>query len=396
MSLAKKAIDQLIQGDIEGLVGAPAEPQSLVALKEWSRSDAAIAAASLANTSGGLIVVGAATSSNGEVTAIGGSQASESDLLAIGGDLGPGSDRLLGARTIDVGGKQVGVIAVAESATPPVLVETSGGIFVRTDMGLLQVTSRAGLDRLTHKDQLLRERAETNVHGLIGRTTFGHYNYMSLAVLSAPRVSTGAPYARISGSADSLGDLDFVRRWGLTSEHVAISPGEVEIRLPFPTETTGFIRVLKNGGVSVGERGIRPASEKYLAPSEVSSRLSEMAETTSAIYQTTTPGLVLSSAFGEGLRDLRLPVEGGLTKPVKKDLLQVWLPERFLGDPDEGAGLKRDLLEAVGPAFGADLVRGEGKAQEVPASKTGEAKIWRGQTKRTERRLEGARAHGST
>ena len=75
MSIASKGLDQITAEDIAGLVGSAPDPLHIATLGKWSRSDAAAAAASLANAAGGLVIVGATVT--------------EADLFSAVGDLGP-------------------------------------------------------------------------------------------------------------------------------------------------------------------------------------------------------------------------------------------------------------------------------------------------------------------
>lgn len=396
MSIAAKPLAELTSADIQGLVGADPEPQRIAALRAWSPADAAAAAASLANTGGGLLVVGATADASGRVISLDGAAVSEVELLSSAGDLGPTGSYLGRVRVLDQNGKRLGLLAVAESASPPVLVESTGAIYRRTEAGLVQVRSRADLDQLLVKDRLLRDRAENNIDGMLGRVAFGHFNYMTVAVVAAPRIPTPEPYRWASQNKDALvgGALAFAKRWGLSSANLHISAGEIEIALP--DEVTGFVRIARNGCVAAGERQHRPAQDRYLSPQEFSTRLAEIAEIACAPFRETRPGLVLGALFVEGVRDLRLPVEGGLTEPPARDLVQTYLPERFLEAADERAAFARELQSAAGEVFHADLVRGIAQAYGGPVKAASiEPRNWHGLTKRTERRLSGARGHGS-
>lgn len=397
MSISRKTLAEITGPDIWELLGTVVEPQHTAVLPAWSRPEAAIAAASLANTTGGLIIVGATADAAGRLTSIDGAPAplSESGLLEVAADLGPSGSQLVQARVLSEGGRQVGLLAVAEAPAPPVMVETTGTIVRRDAAGVVQIRARAELDQLLQKDRRSRELAERNIEGMIGRVAFGHFNFMTVAVVAMPRFPTTAPYEWAKANLAAIaGALPFASRWGFSPAIADVAPGEIEIALP--GDVTGFIRIARNGCVAVGERQNRPAQDRYLSPSDFSRRLAEIAATACAPFMETRPGLVAGAMFLEGVRDLRLPVAGGLTAPAAKDIVQTALPERYVDAPGERDDFARDLQVAAGDVFSADLVNGSGEAFDGPVTvSTSEARTWHGLTKRTERRLEGARGHGS-
>ncbi|MFQ5381346.1 MAG: helix-turn-helix domain-containing protein [Dehalococcoidia bacterium] len=395
MSIASKPLAEVQAADVAGLVGADPDPRRLVPLATWSAGEAAIAAASLANTSGGLVIIGAEADAGGKISGLPGASVSTADLAGVARDLGPGSEALIETALVDVDGKTVGLIRVAETGSPPVLVETTGSIYSRSDSGLVHVLHRSELDVLMKKDRLLRDRAETNVNGMISRTAFGHFNYMTVAVVGSPRMATQDVYKWANANHQALLDLAFSKRWGFTADSISAGAGEIELALP--SEATGFIRISRNGTVAAAEREKRPAQDRYLAPAELSERLAEMAAVVSEVNAAANPGQSLGSLFLEGVRDLRLPVGDGLTAPIQKDLFQEWLPERNFALEGEPAAFAADVQATAGNLFGADLITGSAEAYEGPVTISSyKPKAWHGQTKRTERRIAGKRGHGST
>jgi hypothetical protein len=381
MSIASKGLDQITAEDIAGLVGAAPDPQHIATLEKWSRADAAAAAASLANAAGGLVIVQATVT--------------EADLLSAVSDLGPTGRYLAHARVIEAGGKKVGVIAVSASAAPPVLVETNGAVYGRSEAGQVQVLTRSGLDELLQKEQLSRERAEHNIEGMIDRVAFGHFNYMTVSVIVSPRTNTDQPYRWAADNQAAILGLDLARSCGLNAGDVAVSAGEIEIALS-ANDSTGFIRVARNGCVAVGERLHRPTQDRYLAPAALGKRLSEMVAAATAPFQSIHVGAVTGALFLEGVRDLTLPVAGGATAPVGKDLIREFVSLRYLDAAEERDALRLDVLKAAGGVFAADLVAGKGQAKAAPARPASLApQAWHGLTRRTERRVAGLRGHGS-
>jgi hypothetical protein len=398
MSLATKPLEQITPADIAALTGSAPDPLRIAVLGGWSASEAAIAAASLANSRGGFIVVGAAVDASGRVTALPGGSIPEGGLAAVAANLGPDGHHLLRSKFFDVDGKSVGLVAVEESAAPPLLAGDDGAIFRRAASGAVRVRTRADLDQLLAKDRVLRERAEHAIDGMVGRVAYGHFAFMTIALVAIPRLSTPEPYHWATANRQALvgGSLGFARRWGLSDSHIHIGAGEIEIARP--EEITGFVRIARNGCVAVAQRLQRPPQERFVSPAEFSQQLAEIGEVAAMIYRATRPGVVVPSLLLESVRDLRLPIdgEGGLTAPVGTDLQHVFLPERFIDSADEAAALVRDLQVAAGEAFAADLVRGTAEPYSGPIKSVGPTtKTWHGNTKRTERRLSGARGYGS-
>lgn len=398
MSLATKPFEQITPADIAALTGSAPDPLRIAVLSGWSVPEATIAAASLANSGGGFIVVGATVDASARVTALPGGSIPQGGLAAVAASLGPDGHHLLRSKFFDLDGKSIGLVAVDESAAPPLLSGDDGAIFRRTASGSVRVRTRKELDDLLAKDRMLRERAEHAIDGMVGRVVYGHFAFMTIALVAVPRLSTPEPYGWAAANRHSLieGSLGFARRWGLSESHIHIGAGEIEVARP--EEITGFVRIARNGCVAVGQRLQRPPQELFVSPAEFSQQLAEMGEAASMIYRATRPGVVLPSLLLESVRDLRLPIDGqgGLTAPVGKDLQHVFLPERFIDSAEEAAALVRDLQIAVGETFGADLVRGTAEPYLGPAKSGGPTpKTWHGITKRTERRLSGARGHGS-
>ena len=381
MSIATKGLGQISGEDVAALAGAAPDPQHIATLAAWDKAEATRAAASLANSGGGLVVVNA--------------DVSEADLLGVADDLGPYGRYLVQARTVDAGGKRVGLLSVAESAAPPVLVETTGAIYVRSASGVSQVRTRLELDQLLAKERMARQRAERHVEGMLDRLAFGHFNYMTVAVVASSRVLTDLPYRWASEHQADLLALDFAKSCGFSASNVEVRAGEIEVSLS--DDVTGIVRVARNGCVAVGERRKRPAQDLFLAPADLSRRLTEMAMAAAALFQTAHAGPIAGALFLEGVRDLRLPVAGGTTAPTAKDLVRQFLPERHLEGADEREAFCQDVLRAAGEVFGADLVKGEAQPESSLTRVANPGpQVWHGLTKRTERRIAGLRGHGST
>lgn len=373
MSIAKKALEDITVADIAGLTAA-SDPLRVAVLDRWSREEAAAALCSLANADGGLLVVQSA--------------ATAADLQAAIDDLGPAGAHLARAKTL--GG--AGVVSVIAAPAPPVLVETRGAIFTRTAAGATQVLSRASLESLLARERSLRQQAERNIEGMIDRLAFGHHNYMSVAVIAAPRVISDAPYQAAVANQAGVLSLGFVSERGLSAAGVTVRPGELEISNL--TDVTPLVRVSRNGAVAVGDRLKRPAQDLYLSPAELSRQLSAMADAAATLVAGA-PGPIVSTLFLEGVRDLRLPVASGTTGPARKDLVREFVAERYLADASERRALAADICRAASQVFDADLVAGAGAASAADGAGRIQAHNWHGQTKRTERRLAGLRGHGS-
>lgn len=379
MSIATRPLDEITASDIESASPA-SDPLRLAVFDSWSRDQVAIAANALANSSGGLIIVR--------------SGASLEDLLSIGAGLDPSGHHLVRARVLGAGGKQAGLLAVSESASLPVLVAATGAVYRQGDGGPAPVRTRASLDELVARDLLNRKRAETNAEGMIGRAAFGHFSYMTVAAVAAPRINTAAPYmwARDNRARILEAVAAFPGEWPLDDTDFTVEPGEITLSRG---DDTAFVRVSRNGSVAAGIRQHRPAQGLYVSPAELSKLISAIAGVVTMPFAAARAGLTLSSLFLESIRELRLPVEGGATAPAPKDLVQRYVGERYLDDAGECEVFRIDLLKAAGEAFGADLIRGTGQAYTGAVKEGPDPKNWHGLTKRTERRLAGLRGHGT-
>ncbi|MCC6382554.1 MAG: putative DNA binding domain-containing protein [Dehalococcoidia bacterium] len=394
-SLSKPSAE-LTAAALEALVGTVPEPQRYALLAAWSRERAAAEAAALANTAGGLLLVGVEVDTGGAVKGFtdGGTQmANEIGLLA--GDLGPVGRHLLAAAILEVGGKSVGVIRVAEAPAPPVMVETDGGVYRRTAAGCVRVTTRAELDALTGKDRASRERAEKNLTAMVSRNELGNYAYVTLAVTLAPRVPDAGPYAWAAANRPALvaHEHGLAGRWQFASENVSASAGEILVA--GSDEVTGFLRISRNGTVAAGEHLRRPPGAAFLPAADMASRLRDMVELATLPLRAVGGGQVVAAVSLEGMRDLRLTLADGLSRPASRDTLTSIVTERHLADDAELARLSDDLVAAAGVVFAANLGAGTGAHAGDPVDHTGDPRSWHGLTRRTERRLSGARGHGS-
>jgi hypothetical protein len=139
----------------------------------------------------------------------------------------------------------------------------------------------------------------------------------------------------------------------------------------------------------------RPPQDLFLHSDELLEMVAEMADAAGAILGPARPGLVLGSLFLDGVRGLRLPLQGGFaTRPADKDRQASFVPERSLGSAGELAAFRSDLMLAAASAFKL----GDTAQPRGPAGNGNEAPyvgVRHGLTKRTERRLAGLRAHGS-
>jgi hypothetical protein len=395
-TLLSKAPADLVPADLEALLGATLAPRQYAVLPTWSRARVAAEAAGLANSTGGAILVGAEVDGAGAICGFtGGAAAMGAEIGLAVADLGAAAAHLLSAHVVEVDGGRVGIIRVAESPAPPVLVETDGAIYLRTPAGLERVLTRPQLDALVNKDRSLRERAETNLAAMVRRNEFGHFNYLTLAVTIAPRLASAGPYAWADAHRDELVSPthSIAARWGLDARCVSASAGEIVVA--GPDEVTGFLRVSRNGTVAAGEHLRRPPSAAFLPAAELAQRIRDMVDFAALPIRHGGRGPALAAVSFEGVRDLRLAVADGLSRPAARDTVTSLVPERYLEDGAEVELLLEDVLRAAGELFAVNLEAGTGAhAGKVPDS-TEDPRTWHGLTRRTERRVSGARGHGS-
>jgi hypothetical protein len=356
--------------------------QRYVRLESWLLEGAREAVVALANSDGGLVVVGLADGQD------------EATLDAAGRGVEPNGARLVRTRVLDTPSGRIGLIAVDECADPPALVASSGAIYRRDGNATRPVLGRAALDELLTKRERLRARATRALDAQVERIAFGHGSYYSLAVVFQPLLADkrSVEWAR-SHHADLLTSA-MVKRWNLGAADVNVEGATFEIRRQ--DDETGFVTVGSNGAVAVGVRAKRPALERFVSPAELAEWIGEFVEVVRLVQSGGEGGLGVPSLFFEGLREFRLEGTNGYGPPCTKDLERELLSPRYLRSDDDRDIAAVDMLASLGEVFGADFSAGtvavfDGAVDGGPSRKT-----WHGKTLRTERRMAGSRGFGSS
>jgi hypothetical protein len=386
MSIKDRSIGEIEAADIAALASHLDAGANTVVVRGLDAAAVAAAISALANTHGGLIVVRGPRA--GGDAAVGHEDLTEACLLAACKLVGDAGRPLAQVRLLEEPTGTIGLVKVAEAGSPPVVVETDGGVYQWTPAGVTRILSRAALNPLIAKDRSLRARAEAAVDAMQARVAFGHFNYLTVAVVAAPRISTARPYQWLLDNGEAFEALAFAGRWQLRSARQDVSPGEISLGAG---DEGGFLRLARNGCVAVGLHAKRPSQDLYLPGDELTDIVSEMAEASAAILGAGRSGLVLGSLLLDGIRGLRLPVEAGATRPAEKDRHASFVEERFLERAGDRPGFASDLEEALATAFrlhdpALPLTSGNGASPVA---------VRHGLTKRTERRLAGLRGHGS-
>lgn len=350
-------------------------------LAEWSVEAGAREAASLANTAGGVVVVGPADGLTVEA------------LLAAGDALQPDAGLALSARMLATPDGEVGLLGVRECADPPVLAGEDGAIYRRGDGGVERVSTRAALDELIAKRQRLRERAERVIDAQIERTAFGHHNYFSLVLVVTPLLAGSASRAWARENTRLLLESPLARRWDLAADDVVDEGAVVELR--HGDDEAGFILIAGNGTLAIGQRAHRPPLDHFQPASELAALLGEIAEVAHMLLADADAGLVLPALFLEGVRDLRLEGADGYGAPCSVDLQRTFLPSSFVTTEAERDALAAEMRDLIGPLFGADLSAGTVPAYDGPVEAGPSPATWHGKTTRTERRMAYQRGAGS-
>ncbi len=378
MAQQAQDLDGITADDLPGLTADAARSARLA---QWSAEDAAREAASLANASGGLIVVGPQEG------------LSEQSLLAAGDSIEPRGLELLRARVLDTPEGPVGLIAVRECADPPAMAGDDGAIYGRGAGGAELVNTRAALDQLIAKRQRLRERAERVIDAQIERTAFSHDSYFTMALVVTPLLAGSASRAWARENVQLVLESPLARRWGLAADHVVDEGAVVEFRLP--DDETGFILAAGNGTLAIGQCEQRPPLDHFLPPSELATRLGEFADAAQMLLANVDAGPVLPALFLEGFRELRLEAGDGYGAPCSKDLLRTFLTSSLVTTDAERDALAAEMGDVLGPLFGADLSSGTVAAYSGPVEAGPSVKTWHGKTLRTDRRLASQRGFGS-
>ena len=349
-------------------------------LDQWQPDAATQAAASLANGEGGLIVV-----EGGALT--------DTELLHAGAGLQPHGTRLVRACTLDLQGKPVSVIAVRESADPPVLCGKDGVILERGAAGAQPVTPRAALDRLLEKGLRYRTRAEGVIDSQTERTAFGHLNFLTIALIVAPLIPGPASAAWAREHSGDLARTRLALGGGLTADALRSGSGLLELR--HPGDESPFVTIAQNGTITAGMHRMRPALDHFVSAAELAGALRDMAQAARVVTGGGDAGFVQPALFVQGLRNLQLETVGGRGTPCKKDQQRVMLSRQFLESQEDEDVLIAGLLGAMGELFSADLASGVVPAYGGDVERSKPPKAWHGKTRRTERRVAFLRQHGS-
>jgi hypothetical protein len=373
------ALNEITPEILAGLRPAD-DAMHLVQIDAWSVEAAAAAAASLANTDGGLIIVTEAK------------DLSEADLLRVGPAMETFGPRLIQARIIDGADGPTGLIAVRESGDPPVMA-TGGIIQRRTTDGPLPVSSRAELDLLIRKGQRLGARTQSVIDSQTERTAFGHLNFLTIALITTPVVLGSSSFAWAHGNASKLVRSRLGLAAGLTKDAVGDGTGVFELRLR--GDETGFITVAKNGTITAGLDRMRPAMDRFVSAAELAAVLRDVAQVTRLLVSGGDAGLVQPAVFVQGMRNLRLEGIGGFGKPATKDQQRTLLRPQFVETDDDEEALAGEMLDVLSTLFSADLATGTVEVFEGAVSADKAPKAWHGKTRRTERRVAFQRRHGS-
>lgn len=316
------------------------------------------AAAALANSRGGDLLLGAAMAPDGTLTRTRGVPAAEAEeALAAGlAKIDPPITHLVRTRLLETPVGGVLVVRVRRSPSTPHLVTDTGAIPRLSEEGLRPVRTRRELDDLYARGRGERERADRLVDAMIEKLALAHYAFYSLALVACTHDPSGEPYHSARDGLLAPPDDLLVRAFGLHEHEPQVRPGEIEVRSA--GDTGAYIRVTLSGCIAVGEVQRRPYHEELDTAEHLRARLAALAATACRVLGYADEAVVVPHLFVEGVRGLRLVLDPGrrtVSGQAPQDTARYALP---LGDardaeyPARLAGEALSRLEALFPPPG--------------------------------------------
>lgn len=267
------------------------------------------AAAALANSRGGDLLLGAMMAPDGTLTRARGLPVADAEAVLAAGlaKIDPPIGHLVRTRLVKTPVGGVLVVRVRMSPSTPHLVTDTGVIPRLTEEGLRPVTSRRELDDLYARGRGERERAGRLFDAMVEKLTLAHYAFYNLAIIACTQDPTAEPFSAAAGGALAPANDPFVRAHGLHEAEPRVGPGEIEVRTP--GETGAYIRVTRNGSVAAGEVQRRPYHEELDTVARLRERLEALAATTCRLLAHAEDAVMVPQLFVEGVRGLRLVLD---------------------------------------------------------------------------------------
>lgn len=318
----------------------PTDPDGTIHLTTPDASLCRAALAGLANARGGRIVMTAGLS--------------EVDVAELAGQIDPPLTRLIsvcaGADTSAL------IVNVRQSPQCPHIDAESGAIFEHDPaVGIVPVTTQAGLDRLYRKGHAAEERALRSIDGMIERMQLASFGHYGLAIVACLRIPSSEPYLWAAEHPDDLATSadPFIADWAFSSSMVRLRPGDAELR--GDRDVTGVLRITRAGCVAVGETRRKPAADVLGSPEQIRERMHILAGTLCRALAHADNRIIMPRLLCEGLRGTKL--DAGTTNAAQPaaatvDVVAEPGPVGDAGDPSYRLQLADQLLERLLAVYG--------------------------------------------
>ena len=303
MAELRRALDPWVADD---LAEAAVDPGRTVCLPAPLAGEVARAAAALANTRGGELLLGVETAPDGLLQSARGLPADEAEAaLAEGLALvDPPLGHLVQTRTLAAPNGVVLVARVRVSPSTPHLVTDTGETPRLDALTPRPVRTRRELDDLYARGRGERERADRLLDAMIEKLVLAHYAFFNVAIIACTHQPSAEPFNAAATDALAPASDPFVQAFGLHGLEPKVWPGELELRTE--GETGAYLRVTRGGAVAVGEVQRRPYHEEIDTLAGLRSRIEAMAGSACRLLAQASESVIVPLLFLEGVRGLRL------------------------------------------------------------------------------------------
>ncbi len=336
------------------LEGGPVDNRRTLGLPAPHAENVARAAAALANTRGGDLLLGVALGADACLSAPAGLSAETAETALIDGLslVDPPITHLVKTRLVEQAAGAVLVARVRMSPSTPHLVTDGGGIPRLGDDGIRPVASRRELDDLYARGRGERERADRLIDAMIEKLTLAHYAFYSVAIIACTHEPSAEPFSAAAAGLLAPPDDPFVRAFGLAAYEPRSGPAELELR--GPEETGAYLRVTRSGCVAAGEVQRRPYHEELDQAARFRDRLESLAASACRLLGHAADPVMVPHLFVEGVRGLRLVLNAErriTTGSAPQDTARYALPLGDARDPEYPARLALEAFARLESLF---------------------------------------------
>lgn len=354
MTVSERPIDPYLLNEADALPGRTLERGRVLAFADVIEDSVVAALAGLANGRGGHLLIGVDTERDGEtVRSTPGVDAARAEqmLRELAARIEPPVDDSLQMRRLPADlGREILIVNVRQSSTPPHIDTRSGLVYLAGATGVSSIRSRAALDALYVKGKAERERAERLIEAMTERLMLAHFAYYGIGIVACLQQPTADAYLWAREHPEELAnDRDaFIRAWEFTPAMAKVRPAEVELRNE--REVCGLVRVTRSGCVTAGETRRRPQGDVIGSRAELGERLQMIVDTVCRILSQAETTLIVPRLFCEGLKGTHLLLAGQpdlASPPSRLDAVQAPGPTGDATDPEYRRALAALFLDQL-------------------------------------------------